>query len=151
MITREADYGMRMVLALSKGWKGNGACKPVGEIAREMEIPYRFLRKIAGRMSARGLIESQKGKGGGVRLTRSPATISVLDVIVVMAPASAELSQCVNNPGQCRRSGGCSIHKALAAIQQDVMHRLRLATFDRLAATPCQRAGSDSADGRHGR
>lgn len=143
MITREADYGMRVVLALSKGWRKNGVCKPVSEIAQEMEIPYRFLRKIAGRMASRGLVESRKGKCGGLRLVRAPSSVSVLDVLLVMAPDSADVSACVKNPDRCQRSSGCSINKAFQEIQRDVAIRLKKATFDRLAAR--EQAGSRAA------
>lgn len=132
MITREADYGIRVILALSKAWERKGACLSVGDIAREMDIPYRFLRKIAGRMATRGLIVSRKGKGGGLRLIKPPSTVSILDVLEVMAPESAVLSACVSKPDRCKRASGCAISKALRDIQCEMANKLRLVTFDDL-------------------
>jgi Rrf2 family protein len=39
-----------------------------------------FLRRILGRLADAGLVASQPGVGGGWRLTRSPETISLLEV-----------------------------------------------------------------------
>ncbi len=135
MITREADYGMRVILALSRGWKnGGGDHVSVGVIAQGMGIPYRFLRKIAGRMVAKGLIVSRRGKSGGLRLARSPSKISMLDVVNAMAPESVDLSACVRDPAICGRSKGCPIGKALGELQNDLQNRMKVATFDRLSA-----------------
>lgn len=135
MITREADYAMRVVLALSRGWKANGApYMSVGTIADGMGIPYRFLRKIAARMTDKGLIVSRRGKSGGVRLARAPGRISLLDIVNAMAPESVDLSACVNDPAICGRSAVCPIGKTLGTVQRDLQDRLRSATFDRLSA-----------------
>lgn len=135
MITREADYAMRVVLALSRGWKASGVqYMSVGVIAGGMGIPYRFLRKIAGRMAEKGLVVSRRGKSGGLRLARAPGKISLLDIVNAMAPESVDLSACVNDPAICGRSDVCPIGKALGDVQRDLQDRLRNATFDRLSA-----------------
>lgn len=141
MITREADYGMRVVLALSRNWMAEaGRNMSVSEIAGGMGIPYRFLRKMVRRMVVGGLVESRRGKKGGLRLARPPSRISVMDVVAAMAPESIDLSACARNPMVCTRSRGCAISNALGAVQREVAGRLRAATFDRLAA--CDRCDS---------
>lgn len=135
MITREADYAMRVVLALSRGWKAHGEhYMSVGTIASGMGIPYRFLRKIAGRMADKGLVVSRRGKSGGVKLARAPGKISLLDVVNAMAPESVDLSACVNDPAICGRSAVCPMAKTLGEVQRDLQARLRNATFDHLSA-----------------
>jgi len=143
VITREADYGMRIVLALSREWTdGERKFLSVSAIARGMQIPYRFLRKIARRMVTNGLIESRRGKFGGLRLARPPSRISVLDVVQIMDPDSMDLSACARNPVICERFSGCPIAKALAEVQMEVTDRLSRATFDTLAA--CEKCAPPS-------
>ena len=124
MITREADYAMRVTLHLVRARREGHATASCANVADHMHIPYRFLRKIVKRMVAAGLIRSARGKGGGLRLARDPRRISLLDIIKAVGPAGVQLSQCVLRPGSCGRTGRCRVHTALSAIQETVDQRL---------------------------
>jgi Rrf2 family protein len=49
--------------------------------AQAQGIPDKFLVKVLGSLTKAGLLQSRKGPGGGYRLARSPAQISLLDII----------------------------------------------------------------------
>ncbi|MEI8139570.1 MAG: Rrf2 family transcriptional regulator [bacterium] len=55
MITRETDYSMRLVLALAERHKKGILSASSAEIAAEMDIPYRFLRKLVKRLVVGGI------------------------------------------------------------------------------------------------
>ena len=132
MITREADYAMRLAvyLAWAQGrGRGTASC---AEVSEAMDVPYRFLRKIVKRMVGTGLILSARGKGGGLRLARAPRGISLLDIVKAMGPAGVTLSRCVAEPGDCPRSARCRVHTALLSIQGTVDKRLGALTLDKL-------------------
>lgn len=125
MITREADYAIRVMMLLAKrqGLGQGGACSQ--EIADEMDIPYRFLRKLVKRMVSGGLLRSRRGKGGGLALGREAARISLFDVLQVMSPSGTRLSQCEAEGSLCRRAGSCRMHRAIHRIQGNVDRQLR--------------------------
>jgi Rrf2 family protein len=50
-------------------------------IAREQEIPSKFLEKILRSLRHAGIVASQRGADGGFRLAKPPAEVSVADVI----------------------------------------------------------------------
>lgn len=50
-------------------------------IADEMQIPATFLSRINMQLVKAGLLESQRGARGGVRLAKDPAAISVFEMI----------------------------------------------------------------------
>jgi Rrf2 family protein len=52
----------------------------VREIACITEIPLPYLSKIFQRLVEAGVVESKRGYKGGVRLTRSPDEISLLEI-----------------------------------------------------------------------
>lgn len=52
----------------------------VREIAGQTEIPLPYLSKIFQRLAEAGIVESKRGYKGGVRLTRSPGEISLLEI-----------------------------------------------------------------------
>jgi len=52
----------------------------VREIAEITEMPFPYLSKIFQRLGDAGIIESKRGYKGGVRLSRPPSKISLLQI-----------------------------------------------------------------------
>jgi DNA-binding IscR family transcriptional regulator len=67
MITKETDYALRTALYLARQYEKADGVSSTAIMAVAMAIPYRFLRKIVGKLVAAGLLVSQRGKGGGVQ------------------------------------------------------------------------------------
>ncbi|MEI7880942.1 MAG: Rrf2 family transcriptional regulator [bacterium] len=129
MITRETDYSMRLVLALANRKKRGILSASSAEVAKEMDIPYRFLRKLVKRLVEGGLIESRRGKGGGVALAKAPQAISLYDIVKLTGPRGAELSLCTADPKSCNRSALCTMQREFSSIQGEVDKRLKEITI----------------------
>ncbi len=133
MITREADYAVRLVLCLSKAGR---ACDvesvTTKSLSDEMLIPYRFARRIVGKLQKAGFLTSQKGKGGGLALARPPRRISVKEVLDVFDPKGTVLNGCCRDKKDCRLSGRCPVHRELRKLQSHVDGALDGLTFDQL-------------------
>jgi Rrf2 family protein len=52
----------------------------VGEIAELTDVPFPYLSKIFQRLGEAGITESKRGYKGGVRLSRPPAQITLLEI-----------------------------------------------------------------------
>jgi Rrf2 family protein len=78
-ISARADYAVRAVLELAVR-QGNGPVK-AEEIAAVQDIPHKFLEGILGDLRRAGVVDSRRGGGGGYRLARDAASVSVADVI----------------------------------------------------------------------
>ncbi|MEU9477824.1 Rrf2 family transcriptional regulator [Streptomyces sp. NPDC048191] len=78
-ISARADYAVRAVLELAVR-QGNGPVK-AEEIAAVQDIPHKFLEGILGDLRRAGIVDSRRGGGGGYRLARDAAEITVADVI----------------------------------------------------------------------
>ncbi|MFB7502691.1 RrF2 family transcriptional regulator [Streptomyces broussonetiae] len=78
-ISARADYAVRAVLELAVR-QANGPVK-AEEIAAVQDIPHKFLEGILGALRRAGIVESRRGGGGGYRLAKDAATITVADVI----------------------------------------------------------------------
>lgn len=131
LITRETDYGLRAILYLSQ--QEEGQTVSTADLSEVMGIPYRFLRKIVAKLVAAELINSKRGKGGGLTLARSGETITLLDVVTATEPDAVQLNECLVNPESCLRSGVCSLHEILDTIQQRFIKELSAVNFARLA------------------
>jgi Rrf2 family transcriptional regulator, nitric oxide-sensitive transcriptional repressor len=51
-----------------------------GELAEETGLPASYLSKILSSLAGAGLLDSVRGRGGGVRLAHSPEKIKLSDV-----------------------------------------------------------------------
>ncbi|MDX3572019.1 Rrf2 family transcriptional regulator [Streptomyces sp. ID05-47C] len=79
-ISARADYAVRAVLELAVR-QGGGDPVKAETISAAQGIPHKFLEGILGDLRRGGIVESRRGGGGGYRLARDPARITVADVI----------------------------------------------------------------------
>ena len=75
-----ADYAVVMMSAAARHCGGVGRLNATS-LANETGLPLPTVQKLVSRLSAAGLIESQRGTGGGFRLSRPPAAISLADIV----------------------------------------------------------------------
>ncbi|MHB9131951.1 MAG: RrF2 family transcriptional regulator [Armatimonadota bacterium] len=122
MITRETDYAIRAMLYLA-GQQGNGVVSTT-VLAKEMDIPYRFLRRILLRLVEEGLVHTTRGKQGGLQMVASPAEVSLYDIIRAIDPATVALNSCIVDNANCNRSAHCVVHEELLMLQADLNRRL---------------------------
>lgn len=136
-ITQQADYAVRAVLEL--------AMLPAGErlfskdIARRQGIPLAFLVKILARLSAAGIVRTQRGVNGGVRLARRPDQVSILDVVEAI-DGPIQLNRCTRAPSECPRDAFCAVHGVWTTLQTEVRERLAGFDFASLASEASRQA-----------
>ncbi|OYY89211.1 MAG: SUF system Fe-S cluster assembly regulator [Sphingomonas sp. 28-66-16] len=75
-----ADYAVVMMSAAARHCGVTGRLNAT-LLADETGIPLPTVQKLVSRLSAAGLIESARGTGGGFRLSRPAAAISLADII----------------------------------------------------------------------
>ncbi|GAA1470169.1 RrF2 family transcriptional regulator [Microbacterium thalassium] len=78
-ISARADYAVRAAVALAH--PRDGGVLSAEAIAEAEGIPASFLEGILSALRRGGIVESRRGAGGGYRLARDAADISVADVI----------------------------------------------------------------------
>jgi Rrf2 family protein len=132
MITRETDYALRTVLCLAKS-NDSGEVVSTLTLAENMSIPYRFLRKIVSKLVNAGLLESRRGKGGGLVLSRPPASMSLLDIIQAIDPLSVLLNRCCEGGEGCDREPLCGLHQILTQLQQELNDKLANLSLESVA------------------
>ena len=76
----KSDYAARAVLGLARRYPDGGA-KRVEELAVEQGIPPNYLAQILIELKANHIVKSQRGKEGGYQLARSPAEITLGDIL----------------------------------------------------------------------
>jgi Rrf2 family protein len=133
MITRETDYALRTALCLAKSDQDDVVVSTLA-LAEKMSIPYRFLRKIVSKLVNAGLLESRRGKGGGLALSRAASEISLLDIIQAVDPVSVLMNRCLEGGEGCDRKPLCGVHQALDEMQQALNGQLRRVSLASVAS-----------------
>ncbi len=107
MISKTEVHALTALAALAR--IPNGGYAGAGEIAKTTGAPRNYLGKLLKVLGDEGLVESQKGKGGGFRLTRNPESISLLEVMEPVGRVS-RMSGCFLGRPKCSDSEPCAVH-----------------------------------------
>ena len=115
LITRETDYAIRALRALSDGNKWT-----LAKICEKEIVPHQFGYKIMKKLSIAGFVEIMRGKEGGYLLADGIKGKTMLDLMTVME-ASAGISPCVDPNYICEvhkdKEEFCSVHVKLSELQ----------------------------------
>lgn len=128
-ITRQADYAVRAVLHVAGLTDGERLATSV--IAEKEDIPLPFLAKIVSQLSVKGILDAMRGASGGVRLARTPANISLLEVIEAI-DGEISLNRCVLNADSCPTSSACPVREVWCEAQNSLVQQLQDTSFAHL-------------------
>jgi Rrf2 family transcriptional regulator, cysteine metabolism repressor len=81
-ITSKSPYALSALVELAR--TGGSAPVPIGEIAKRRGIPVQFLESLFATLRRAGILQSQRGVRGGYSFARSPAEITVLEVVELL-------------------------------------------------------------------
>jgi Rrf2 family nitric oxide-sensitive transcriptional repressor len=109
-LTQYAGYGLRALMYV--GLKGE-ELSTIAEIAEAHGISRNHLMKVVQQLSAEGFVYSRRGKNGGIRLARSPACLSVGEVIRAMEPHFG-VADCMRPTQECVMASACRLRAKLA-------------------------------------
>jgi Rrf2 family nitric oxide-sensitive transcriptional repressor len=138
LIRKDTDYALGALAYMAK----MDTTGPVSarELADVLSIPHGFLRKILRQLSLHGIVESQKGKGGGFLLSLAPETITAQQIIEIFeGPIRA--SDCIVKTSVCPQIGTCMIHDALEQVRVRLVNDLARITIAHLVGKQKQTKG----------
>jgi Rrf2 family transcriptional regulator, nitric oxide-sensitive transcriptional repressor len=83
MISQTAEYALRAIVYLADQ---RGSPRTTAQIAEATQVPPGYLAKVMQSLSRTKLVHSQRGLNGGFTLTRDPATLPMMEIIVAVDP-----------------------------------------------------------------
>ena len=122
-LSTKSDYAIKALvrLALADG------TSPVSarDIVAFTGIPPKFLEQVMHDLRQAGLVESQRGKGGGYVIARDPAGLSFADVIDLIDgrradPLGGRAGSPGSNGGKGRMHGGDQADALVAPVWREV-------------------------------
>ena len=129
-LTLFSDYSLRLLLYLTMHRE---RLVSVPELSDAYGISRHHLVKVVQRLIELELIESVRGRGGGLRLAREPAQINVAQVVRQTEP-HLNLVECFDaRTNTCPIDPACGLKRALLAAQAAFfaeLERYTLADFE---------------------
>jgi Rrf2 family transcriptional regulator, nitric oxide-sensitive transcriptional repressor len=112
-LTSFTDYTLRVLIYLGTR-QGEGRLATIGDIATAYGISENHLMKIVHHLAQQGIVETIRGKGGGMRLAREPHQIRIGDV-VRRAEKDLALVECFEPENfNCPIAPACELRSILA-------------------------------------
>jgi len=114
-ISMKTDYGLialKHIASLPDGSLANAR-----EIALRFNLPPNLLAKILQNLAQSGIIESQKGSGGGYRMLQNPTNITLTQVFESIE-GPVHMVMCTSDDGCCSIEDRCTVKNGLTSLEQ---------------------------------
>jgi Rrf2 family transcriptional regulator, nitric oxide-sensitive transcriptional repressor len=119
MFSRTAEYALRAVVFLAEGGETRYTTQAIADTT---QIPAGYLSKVLNSLTRAGVLMAQRGPYGGFVLSKSPAEMTVFEVIQAVDPLK-RIVKCPLNL-EAHKDQLCPLHSRLdasiAMIQADL-------------------------------
>jgi Rrf2 family protein len=119
MISRKTKYAIKALIALAE--HGPEAPVRIADLAREQQIPPKFLELILLELRNQGILRSRKGKGGGYLLARDPGAIYLGQIVRMfdgpLAPVPCASQTAYVPCSDCPSEAVCGVHLAMKKVR----------------------------------
>ena len=142
-ITAKSRYALRILVDIAAS--GGEWPRTIKEIAASQGISEKFISRIAVPLRRAGLLATERGVNGGLRLARFPDKITLLD-IVTATDGALSLVRCLSRPGVCQRQGRCAAEKAWGRVNDALSAALRRVKLSDVVAEQSRYSGPEEPD-----
>ncbi|MDY6051625.1 MAG: Rrf2 family transcriptional regulator [Rothia sp. (in: high G+C Gram-positive bacteria)] len=131
-LTAFSDVSLRVLMLLS-GLKGEQISTQ--KIAEGVGTPYNHVAKSVAFLANLGLVESTRGRTGGVRLSEAGARATVGQVLRA-SEGVIPMVECEEGENKCPMSHSCSLKKILANAREEFFKILDPVVISKLPSEP---------------
>ena len=144
MISRSSEYAIRALTFLAT--ESDGRHHLARDMAERLGIPAPFLGKVLQPLVLRGLLTSQRGRGGGFRLAKAPEAITLLAIVQAL---NHEEQAAADGCGPQSPADGacCVVHAEKRRHQREFRDFLERTTLAEMATSSAQ-TSQNAADRR---
>ena len=130
-LSTRSRYGLRAMCHLVAR---NGGLTTCSDIASEMDVSKKYLDSILGSLSKAGILDADRGVGGGYRISGNPREITCAQVLAALGE-HVDLVPCVSMSGDCAKAGTCAtsaVWRAMADASRQVLMQLSVSDLEGL-------------------
>ncbi len=108
-LTKQTNYAIRIMMYCAAN---QGRLSQIPEIAKAYGLSELFLFKILKPLTKNGLVDSVRGRNGGIRLSREASEIRLSEIVRVTED-NFEMAECFGEDGDCPLMDSCELNSAL--------------------------------------
>lgn len=132
-----ADYAVVVMAAAARqcGSAGHAARSRLsaGQLAAQTGLPAPTVQKLVSRLSAAGLLHSMRGVGGGIRLARPAAAISLADIVEAVEGPIAMTACLEDSRHDCTLEEACAVRGHWPVVNEALRGALASVPLTQLA------------------
>lgn len=112
------------------------------ELAEQARIPANYLSKILLTLNKAGIVEATRGLGGGYRLQRPPADVTLSEVIELFDPVGEDTACFLGGGRLCSSENPCPAHHKWCLVRESYLDFTRNTSLAEIARpmTECEGA-----------
>lgn len=135
-----ADYAVVTMTAAARHC--GGARVSAQQLAEETGLPVPTVQKLVSKLSGAGLLKSSRGVGGGLKLARPAAAITLADIIEAVEGPIA-LATCSSDKGkhECTLESACTVRPHWPVVDAALRGALAGVPLTQLAGTQLAAGG----------
>jgi Rrf2 family transcriptional regulator, nitric oxide-sensitive transcriptional repressor len=113
-LTLHTDYSLRVLIHVGVA---DGKLITITDIAKAFDISKQHLMKVVNNLSQKGYLDTVRGRGGGIRLSRAPRDINVGEV-VRQTEETLGVVGCLEQRGYCPIQRVCELRRVFDEATQ---------------------------------
>ncbi len=131
-LTDYTDYTLRVLMFCALN---PNRSVTIAELAESHAVSKNHLMKIVNDLARQGLLQTTRGRGGGLRLLKPAADIRIGDVVRA-SESDFRLVECFDaSSNTCTIAPGCRLQKVFATAMQSFLRELDQVTLADLTQT----------------
>lgn len=127
MFTVTSEYALRALVQLVR--QPQGASVLGKDLAERGRIPANYLSKILWTLRNAGYLETTRGQGGGYRLAKAPAQITLIEIVRLFEGVTAEPGCLLGEHHECSDKTPCSAHRSWKKVKEAYLDFIRTTTL----------------------
>lgn len=125
MMSKTAVHAVKAVVALAEVPREE--FEGTASLAERTGAPQNYLGKLLQTLARAGVLQSQKGLGGGFQLARPPEAITLYDIVEPIDHVS-RWSGCLMRQATCSEERPCALHEGWAKVRGAYLSMLQTST-----------------------
>lgn len=147
-LSEYTDYTLRVLMYCARHRR---RLVTIGELAEQHGLSKGHLMKVVNDLARQGLIETTRGRGGGLRLAKEPETIRIGDVVRA-TETDFRLVECFDaSTNACTLTPNCRLKHLFDAALRGYFQALDGATLADLTSGPPRPGGLPDGPPVHGK
>lgn len=129
-VPAKTQYAIRALAHLARSG-GDSAAR----VAQAQNISVKYLEGILNQLKLAGIVTSDRGRGGGYRLSRPASEIPMIDIVAAMEGELRPVG-CVDDSSACSRGAFCMPRRFWQGLKDSVESYLKSVNLADLAEEP---------------